>query len=121
MKTKMAWQLMLVKKIKRLPDALTDARRTALCVAMLLFIQSLKHTRKFKKRVIDKRCQISFNLECELPPRHTRPQRQHDLLPTTIAHDNGKPVVRQGRKAVSLWQLSFTLRDDCLVTEGRRK
>jgi hypothetical protein len=62
---------------------------------------------EIKKRGIDKPCQILFNPECELPPRHTRQEWQHDLLSTTIVHDNGKPVVRQGRKAVSLLQLSF--------------
>jgi hypothetical protein len=42
---------------------------------------------------------------------------------TTIAHDKGKPVVKQGRKAVSLTVREFIRfqlhrRQDCLVAEG---
>jgi hypothetical protein len=36
---------------------------------------------------------------------------------STIAHDNGKPVVRQGRKAVNLY-LGYYPETDCLVAEG---
>jgi hypothetical protein len=85
------------------------------------FSVHLKHARKFKNESLTnpaKYCLI-LNVSCRRATRGH--ERQHDLLSSTIAHDNGKPVVRQGRKAVNLLQLSFKLLDDCLVTEGRRK
>jgi hypothetical protein len=40
----------------------------------------------------------------------------------TIAHDKGKPVVKQGRKAVSLFlDVNTGVWRDCLVAEGDRR
>ena len=42
------------------------------------------------------------------------------LFQVAIAHDKGKPVARQGRKAVSLLGVDEP-KGDCLVAEGDRK
>jgi hypothetical protein len=79
----------------------------ALCVARERFRLNRGRTREFKNESLTNPAKYCLILDVSCRRATRGHNEQHDLLSTTIAHDNGKPVVRQGRKAVSLWQLTF--------------